>query len=90
MYTNGQLTAGRYTPISVSLIAVFVVAVYVTMFENYRANHAIDISWDLSFSYNYCMKSLATDATVGSVFPGGMGGTVAFGKLAAMVQCAAP
>ena len=89
MYTNGQLATGRYTPISVSVIAVLVVAVYATMFGNYRVNLAIDTQWDLSFSYNYCIKGIETDATFGSVFPGGMGGTVAFGKLAAMVQCAA-
>jgi hypothetical protein len=89
MYTNSQLAAGRYTPISVSVIAVLVVAVYATMFGNYRVNLAIDTQWDLSFSYNYCIKGIETDATFGSVFPGGMGGTVAFGKLAAMVQCAA-
>jgi hypothetical protein len=89
MYTNGQLAAGRYTPVSVSVIAVLVVAVYATMLGNYRVNLAIDTQWDLSFSYNYCVKGIETDATFGSVFPGGMGGTVAFGKLAAMVQCAA-
>src|SRR5215468_9921159 len=89
MYTNGPLAASRYTPISVSVIAVLVVAVYTTMFGNYRINLAIDTPWYLSFSYNYCMKDVDTDATFGVGFPGGMGGTVAFGKLAAMVQCAA-
>src|SRR5215468_2188380 len=89
MYTNGPLAASRYTPISVSVIAVLVVAVYTTMFGNYRINLAIDTPWYLSFSYNYCMKDVDTDVTFGSKFPGGMGGTVAFGKLAAMVQCAA-
>ena len=89
MYTNAPLAAGKYTPISVSIIAVLVVAVYATMFGNYRVNLAIDTQWDLSFSYNYCIKGIETDATFGSVFPGGMGGTVAFGKLAAMVQCVA-
>jgi hypothetical protein len=84
-YTN----MNKYNLISVSVIAVFVIAVYATMFGNFRADHAIDTPWDLSFSYNYCMKGVATDVTFGSVFPGGMGGTVAFGKLAAMVQCAA-
>jgi hypothetical protein len=83
MYTN------KHTAISVSIIAVLVAAVYATMFGNYRINHAIDISWYLSFSYNYCMKGIDTDATFGVPFPVGMGGTVAFGKLAAMVQCAA-
>jgi hypothetical protein len=34
-------------------------------------------------------EGIDTDTTFESVFPGGMGSTVAFGKLAAMVQCAA-
>jgi hypothetical protein len=89
MYTNPPLGAGKYTPISVSVNAVLAVAIYAIMFGNYRITQAIDTPWDLSFSYNYCMKGIDTDVTFGSLFPGGMGGTVAFGKLAAMVQCAA-
>src|SRR6516225_9285692 len=89
MFTNTSLAARKYTPITISIIAVLVVAVYATVFENYRPNTAIDTPWDLSFSYNYCIKGIDTDVTFGSLFPGGMGGTVAFGKLAAMVQCAA-
>ena len=88
MYTNAPLAAGKYTPISVSMIAVFVVAVYATLFGVYRCNLAIDTPWYLSISYNYCMKGIETDATFGGSFPFAMGGTVAFGKLAAMVQCA--
>jgi hypothetical protein len=89
MYTNDPLAAGRYTPVSVAVIAVLVAAVYAAMFRNLRVHNAIDTPWDLSFSYNYCIKGIDTDPTFGSVFPGGMGGTVAFGKIAAMVQCAA-
>ena len=87
MYTNA-LAVGKHKAISVSIIAVLVIAIHATMFGNYRVNLAIDTPWDLSFSYNYCMKGIDTDVTFGSQFPGGMGGTVAFGKLAAMVQCA--
>jgi hypothetical protein len=89
MNGNGPRAAGRYTPMSVSIIGVLVVTVYATLFGNYRPITGIDTPWDLSFSYNYCIKGVDTDPTFGSVFPGGMGGTVAFGKLAAMVQCAA-
>jgi hypothetical protein len=89
MYTNASLAAGKYTPISVSIFAVLVVVVYATLFGNYRVNLAIDTPWYLSLSYNYCMKGIDTDATFGVSFPAGMGGTIAFGKLAAMVQCAA-
>jgi hypothetical protein len=70
------------------MVAVIVAAVYATMFGNYRVNVAIDTPWYLSFSYNYCMKGIDIDATFGEPFPVGSGGTVAFGKLAAMVQCA--
>jgi len=79
----------KYTIMTVSIIAVLVVAMHAIMFGNYRVNLAIDTPWYLSFSYNYCMKDIDTDATFGGYFPVSMGGTVAFGKLAAMVQCAA-
>jgi hypothetical protein len=83
-----RTNTNKYMPISVLVIAALVVAVYAAVFGNYRINQTIDTPWDLSFSYNYCIKGIDTDVTFGSVFPGGMGGTVAFGKLAAMVQCA--
>jgi hypothetical protein len=86
---RNELAICKYTPVSISVTAVLVVAIYAAMFGTYRINHAIDTPWYLSFSYNYCMKGIDTDVTFGSLFPGGMGGTVAFGKLAALVQCAA-
>jgi hypothetical protein len=77
-------------PTSVSIIAVLVIVVYALMFGVYRVNLAIDTPWYLSFSYNYCLRGIDTDVTFGDQFPAtGMGGTVGFGKLAAMVQCAA-
>jgi hypothetical protein len=88
MYRGAQLAAGKYTPISVSIIAVLVVVVYATLFHNYRVNTNIDIPWSLSFSYNLCVKGIETDASFGVQFPVGQGGTVAFGKFAAMIQCA--
>jgi len=88
MYTNA-FAAGKHKAISVSIIAALVVAIYATMFGNYRVNTIIDTQWYLSFSYNYCMNGKDTDVTFGSTFPPFMGGTVVFGKLAAMVQCAA-
>jgi hypothetical protein len=48
--STAYANTNKYKLISVSVIAVFVVAVYATMFGNYRANHAIDTPWDLSFS----------------------------------------
>jgi hypothetical protein len=88
MYTKLSFAVSKYTPISVSVIAVLVVAVYAFLFRNYRVNTNIDIPWSLSFSYNYCIKGIDTDITFGAPFPVGQGGTIAFGKLAAMVQCA--
>ena len=79
---------GSSIPTSVLIITVLITVVYMTMFGVYHTP-AIDTQWDLSFSYSYCMKGIETDATFGLSFPHGMGGTVAFGKLAAMVQCAA-
>ena len=88
MYTNASLATDKYTPISVSVIAVLVVAVYASMFRSYNV-YEIDTPWSLSFSYNYCMKGIDIDATFGEPFPAGQGGTVVFGKIAGMVQCAA-
>jgi hypothetical protein len=88
MYTNVPRAAGKHRPISVSVIAVLVIAVYAALFGVYRCNLTIDTPWYLSFSYNYCIKGIDNDATFGGSFPFSMGGTVAFGKLAAMVQCA--
>jgi hypothetical protein len=87
--TNAATYTNKYKPLFVSIIAVLVFAIYAMMFGVYRVNLAIDTQWDLSFSYNYCMKGINTDATFGIEFPGGMGGTVAFGKIAAILQCAA-
>jgi hypothetical protein len=83
MYTE------KYTLAAASIIAAFVVAIYALLFENYRINTSIDTEFYLSFSYNYCIKGIDTDVSFGSSFPFGQGGTVAFGKLAAIVQCAA-
>jgi hypothetical protein len=83
MYTN------KYTLMSVSIIGVLIITVYATLFGNYRVNTAIDTQFYLSYSYNYCVKGIDTDITFGVSFPFGPGGTVAFGKLAAIVQCAA-
>jgi hypothetical protein len=90
MYTNVPLTVQKYRTIFVLVIAAIIVVVYITMFGNYRIDQSIiDTAQYLSFSYNYCMNGIDTDVTFGIPFPYGMGGTVAFGKLAAITQCAA-
>jgi hypothetical protein len=87
MYASDLLAENKIRSVTTCFLAVLVVAVYAAMFGNFRAN-AIDTPWYLSFSYNYCTKGIDTDTTFGVSFPVGMGGTVAFGKLAAIVQCA--
>jgi hypothetical protein len=89
MYTNLPLNEHKYTPISASVIIALVMIVYAGLFGVYRSNLDIDTPWYLSISYNYCIKGIDSDVTFGGTFPLAMGGTVAFGKLAAMVQCAA-
>jgi hypothetical protein len=89
IYPDARLAAGKFAWVSVGIVAVLSAAIYAALFGVYRCNLAIDTPWYLSFSYNYCIKDINTDATFGVAFPGGMGGTVAFGKIAAMVQCAA-
>jgi hypothetical protein len=88
MNESGSLAPGRHTLISVSIIGVLVMVVYATMCGNYRPDTAIDTQWYLSFSYNYCIKKIDTDVVFGAHFPSGMDGTVAFGKIAAILQCA--
>jgi hypothetical protein len=89
MYKKWSFAMNKCTAISVSIITILVVTVYGTMFGNYRPHTLIDNPWYLSFSYDYCIKGINTDAVFGLHFPTGMGGTVAFGKLAAILQCAA-
>jgi hypothetical protein len=82
--------ANKHSPISVSIVAILVVAVYAIMFGNYRPHTLIDTPWYLSYSYNYCIKGISNDVSFGTTFPFGLGGgTVVSGKLAAMLQCAA-
>ena len=79
----------QYALTSVLIIAALVLVVYATLFGNFRVHKTIDTPWYLSYSYNFCMKGTDTDAVFGLTFPHGPGGTLAFGKLAAMLQCAA-
>lgn len=61
------------------------VLVYVGLFGIYRPFN-IDDSWFPSFSRNLWVHQLEPDVTFGGVFPEGMGGTVAFGKIPAWIQ----
>ncbi|HEX3339250.1 MAG TPA: hypothetical protein VHT68_08760 [Pseudolabrys sp.] len=84
-FVAGSLTQQIYDNIC-SIFVAIVAAVYAIIFQNYRVNTSIDTQFYLAFSYNYCVKGIDTDVTFGSSFPFGMGGTIAFGKLAAIVQ----
>jgi hypothetical protein len=56
-------------------------------FQRYRP-YEIDNPWFLSFSYDTCIEHIDTDQFLNVHFPGGMDGTMIFGKLAAYLQCA--
>jgi len=84
-----SVLVSSHTPILVSVIAALVVMLYIALFRNYRVNTSIDTQFYLSHSYNYCINGIELDVIFGNVFPFGQGGTIAFGKLAAILQCAA-
>lgn len=67
--------------LALALLAI----VYVAILGRYRA-YDLDDSWYLSFSYDQVVRHISTDTFALEVFPHGMGGTVAFGKLAALLQ----
>jgi hypothetical protein len=77
-------SSSRKIPIFI-LCGLFVF--YIGMFQRYRA-YDIDNPWFLSFSYNTYVEHINTDQFLNVRFPGGMDGTIIFGKLAASVQYA--
>lgn len=72
---------------TILLAVAGVVLLSLLLFQNYRA-YEIDNVWYLSFSWNYCNAGVLTDPFMDGSFPGGMGGTIGFGKLGAISQCA--
>jgi hypothetical protein len=59
---------------------------YIALIGRYRP-FELDNSWFLSFSHSFWTRRIETDTFTQQVFPmGGMGGVIAFGKLAAVVQ----
>jgi len=65
----------------IALIAIL----YVVLAGRYNA-YDIDSSWFPSFSWSFWVEHLPTDVFMQASFPDGMGGVVAFGKLAAITQ----
>jgi hypothetical protein len=60
-------------------------AFYIALFGLYRA-YEIDNPWYLSFSRSYWVDHFTGDKFLNGIFPDGMGGTVVFGRLAALLQ----
>lgn len=67
--------------------AALAILYYVALWGIYRP-YNIDDPWFLAYSYGLCHRRSELDLAFGSKFPNGMGGTIAFGKLAAYAQCA--
>jgi len=59
---------------------------HVALWGHYRP-YNIDDPWFLSYTYNLCHRQSELDLAFGGRFPNGMGGTIAFGKFAAYIQC---
>ncbi len=73
---------GRLIPPRAINLAIFALGtIYALLFQRYRSCD-IDNPWFLSFSYNFWDEKIYTDYFSGYVFPNGMGGTIAFGKIA--------
>jgi hypothetical protein len=58
---------------------------YLALMGKYRAVE-LDNIWFLSFSHSFWVDHISTDGLMLATFPNGMGGVVAFGKIAAFVQ----
>ena len=67
-------------------LAILLIAiVYVALIGRYRAFDLDDV-WFLSFSHSFWVQHIPSDTFMHQPFPEGMGGVVAFGKLAAIIQ----
>jgi len=67
------------------LLYVLIALVYILLIGRYNAYDG-DSRWFPSFSYAFTVDHVQTDTLYLERFPKGMGGVIAFGKLAAMVQ----
>jgi hypothetical protein len=67
------------------VLLCLITAFYLSMTGHYRT-FDLDNVWFLSFSHGYWNEGLVTDTLMRQRFPAGMGGVIAFGKLAALVQ----
>lgn len=76
--------AMRFRGIEYILYAL-ITFLYILLIGRYNA-YDTDSRWFPSFSYAFIVDHIQTDAFVLERFPNGMGGVIAFGKLAAVVQ----
>lgn len=67
------------------VLYALITLLYVLLIGRYNV-YDYDSRWFPSFSYAFVVDHIQTDAFVLEHFPNGMGGVIAFGKLAAVVQ----
>lgn len=70
---------------SLPLALVLLGLLYISLFQSYRA-YEIDNPWYLSFSRSFLVDHGGPDFFLNGVFPDGMGGTLVFGRLPALLQ----
>jgi hypothetical protein len=66
-------------------VIVLLGLLYLALMGKYSA-FELDNVWFLSFSHSFWVDHISTDGFMLSTFPSGMGGVVAFGKIAAFLQ----
>lgn len=67
------------------VLIFFIGLLYVALIGRYRA-FDLDSAWFLSFSNAFSNEHINTDTLMLQTFPAGMGGVIAFGKIAAIIQ----
>jgi hypothetical protein len=66
-------------------LIVFIALLYIALIGRYNA-FDLDSRWFPSFSHAFWVDHIQTDPFMLGIFPSGMGGVIAFGKLAAIIQ----
>jgi hypothetical protein len=67
------------------VLLALIVLLYILLIGRYNA-YDVDSRWFPSFSHAFFVEHIQTDPFMQSHFPNGMGGVIAFGKLAAIIQ----
>lgn len=77
---------GKFLFIRYEYVLIFFIGLlYLVLIGRYRA-FDLDCAWFLSFSHAFSNEHLNTDPFMLQTFPAGMGGVIAFGKIAAIIQ----